>query len=63
MQVLSEYYGEEKTAQVRRVTTNGNTLFEVLWGGTSVGQYQTEQQAENAAENYALSAAVSQNNG
>ena len=63
MQVLSEYYGEEKTAQVRRVTTNGNTLFEVLWGGVSVGQYQTEQQAESAAENYALSAAVSQNNG
>ena len=61
MQVLSEYYGEEKTAQIRRVTTNGHALFEVMWGVTLVGQYQTEQQAENAAENYALSATVSQN--
>lgn len=61
MQVLSEYYGEEKTAQVRRVTTNNNTLFEVLWGGTSIGTYQSETEAESAAENYALSANVSQN--
>ena len=60
MQVLSEYYGEEKTAQVRRVTINGNTLFEVLWGGLTIGQYQTENEAENMAENYALSARVSQ---
>ena len=37
MQVLSEYYGENKTATVRRVTTNGNTLFEVMWGDQSVG--------------------------
>ena len=60
MQVLSEYYGEEKTAQVRRVTTNGNTLFEVLWAGTSVGTYASETEADSAAENYALSVQVSQ---
>ena len=28
--------------------------FEVLWEGKSVGVYQTEQEAENIAENYAL---------
>jgi hypothetical protein len=59
MQVLSEYYGEEKTATVRRVTINDNTLFEVMWGSTSVGTYASENEAENAAENYALSDAVS----
>ena len=33
---------------------NKSTLFEVLWEGKSVGVYQTEQEAENIAENYAL---------
>tara|TARA_Y100000817_G_C16642000_1_gene448812 strand:- start:266 stop:451 length:186 start_codon:yes stop_codon:yes gene_type:complete len=56
MQVLSEYYGENKTATVRKVTTNGNTLFEVMWGDQSVGVCATEQEADNLAENYALSA-------
>ncbi len=55
MQVLSEYYGENKTATVRRVTTNGHTLFEVMWGDQSVGMCSTEQEADNLAENYALS--------
>ena len=59
MQVLSEYYGEEKTATVRRLTVNDNTLFEVMWGGLSIGTYATEQEAESVAENYALSDAVS----
>jgi len=58
MQVLSEYYGENKTATVRRVTTNGNTLFEVLWGDMSVGMCATEQEADNLTENYALSVNV-----
>ena len=59
MQVLSEYYGEEKTATVRRLTVNDNTLFEVMWGGMSIGTYATEQEAENVAENYALGSSVS----
>ena len=59
MQVLSEYYGQEKTATVRRLTVNDNTLFEVMWGGLSIGTYATEQEAESVAENYALSDAVS----
>ncbi len=59
MQVLSEYYGQEKTATVRRLTVNDNTLFEVMWGGMSIGTYATEQEAENVAENYALSDAIS----
>ena len=59
MQVLSEYYGDTKTATVRRVTINDNTLFEVMWGGLSIGTYATEQEAENVAENYALSDAIS----
>ena len=48
-------------ATVRRVQTelNKTTLFEVLWAGKSVGVYQTEQEAENIAENYALGSAVS----
>jgi len=58
MQVLSEYYGENKTATVRRVTTNGHTLFEVMWGDQSVGMCSTEQEADNLAENYALSVNV-----
>ena len=59
MQVLSEYYGQEKTATVRRLPVNDNTLFEVMWGGMSIGTYATEQEAENVAENYALSDAIS----
>ena len=59
MQVLSEYYGDNKTAVVRRLTVNGNILFEVMWGGLSIGTYATEQEAENVAENYALSDAIS----
>lgn len=59
MQVLSEYYGDNKTAVVRRLTVNGNILFEVMWGGLSIGTYTTEQEAENVAENYALSDAIS----
>ena len=59
MQILSEYYGDNKTAVVRRLTVNGNILFEVMWGGLSIGTYTTEQEAENVAENYALSDAIS----
>ena len=28
-----------------------STMFEVLWNGKSVGCYNTEQEAENVAEN------------
>ena len=63
VEVLSEYFSDDmkKKATVRRVQTelNKTTLFEVLWAGKSVGVYQTEQEAENIAENYALGSAVS----
>ena len=63
VEVLSEYFSDDmkKKATVRRVQTelNKSTLFEVLWAGKSVGVYQTEQEAENIAENYALGSQVS----
>ena len=62
VEVLSEYFSDDmKKATVRRVQTelNKNTLFEVLWAGKSVGVYQTEQEAENIAENYALGSSIS----
>ena len=63
VEVLSEYFSDDmkKKATVRRVQTelNKSILFEVLWAGKSVGVYQTEQEAENIAENYALGSSVS----
>ena len=63
VEVLSEYFSDDmkKKATVRRVQTelNKTTLFEVLWAGKSVGVYQTEQEAENIAENYALGSTIS----
>ena len=63
VEVLSEYYSENrnKKATVQLITTsfNKSTLFEVLWEGKSVGVYQTEQEADNIAENYALGSQVS----
>ena len=63
VEVLSEYFSDDmkKKATVRRVQTelNKTILFEVLWAGKSVGVYQTEQEAENIAENYALGSEVS----
>ena len=63
VEVLSEYYSENrnKKATVQLITTsfNKSTLFEVLWEGKSVGVYQTEQEAEDIAENYALGSAIS----
>ena len=63
VEVLSEYFSDDmkKKATVRRVQTelNKTTLFEVLWAGKSVGVYQTEQEADNIAENYALGSQVS----
>ena len=63
VEVLSEYFSDDmrKKATVRRVQTelNKTTLFEVLWAGKSVGVYQTEQEAENMAENYALGSQIS----
>ena len=55
MEVLSEYLGERPTATVRRT----DHLYEVLWQGESVGSYQTEEEAEMVAENYALGSAIS----
>ena len=63
VEVSSEYFSDDmkKKATVRRVQTelNKTTLFEVLWAGKSVGVYQTEQEAENIAENYALGSSIS----
>ena len=63
VEVLSEYFSDDmkKKATVRRVQTelNKTILFEVLWAGKSVGVYQTEQEAENIAENYALGSSIS----
>ena len=63
VEVLSEYFSDDmkKKATVRRVQTelNKTTLFEVSWAGKSVGVYQTEQEAENIAENYALGSQIS----
>ena len=63
VEVLSEYFSDDmkKKATVRRVQTelNKTTLFEVLWADKSVGVYQTEQEAENIAENYALGSSIS----
>ena len=63
VEVLSEYFSDDmkKKATVRRVQTelNKSILFEVLWAGKSVGVYQTEQEAENIAENYALGSQIS----
>ena len=59
----------ENKAQVKIIpTTRSSTtwsgqvrsmMFEVLWNGKSVGCYNTEQEAENVAENYALGSSVS----
>ena len=63
VEVLSEYFSDDmkKKATVRRVQTelNKTTLFEVLWAVKYVGVYQTEQEAENIAENYALGSSIS----
>ena len=63
VEVLSEYYsdGRNKKATVQMITTsfNKSTLFEVLWEGKSVGVYQTEQEAESIAKNYALGSQIS----
>jgi len=55
MEVLSEYFGDRPKATVRRA----DHLYEVLWQGESVGTYQTEQEAESVAENYALGSSIS----
>ena len=63
VEVLSEYFSDDmkKKATVRLISTelNKSTLFEVMWEGKSVGVYQTEQEADNIAENYALGSQVS----
>ena len=62
VEVLSEFFGDHnKKAQVRLISSElgKTTMFEVLWEGKSVGVYNTEQEAENVAENYALGSSVS----
>ena len=62
VEVLSEFFGDHnKRAQVRLISSElgKTTMFEVLWEGKSVGVYNTEQEAENVAENYALGSSVS----
>tara|TARA_B100000123_G_C25433836_1_gene298615 strand:+ start:55 stop:276 length:222 start_codon:yes stop_codon:yes gene_type:complete len=63
-QLLSEYFGSnDQTAEVRVIYAYGSggskPMYEVLWNDKSVGMYQTEQEADNVAENYALGSAVS----
>ena len=59
VEVLSEFYGERPKATVQLISHGDKTMFEVLWQGKSVGVYQTEQEAENIAENYALGSQIS----
>ena len=59
VQVLSEFYGDRPKATVQLISVGHRTMFEVLWEGKSVGTYNTEQEAENIAENYALGSAIS----
>jgi len=59
VQVLSEFYGDRPKATVQLISVGHTTMFEVLWEGKSVGTYNTEQEAENIAENYALGSAIS----
>ena len=59
VQVLSEFYGDRPKATVQLISVGQTTMYEVLWEGKSVGTYNTEQEAENIAENYALGSAVS----
>ena len=59
VQVLSEFYGDRPKATVQLISVGQATMFEVLWEGKSVGTYNTEQEAENIAENYALGSAIS----
>ena len=63
-QLLSEYFGSNnQTAEVRVIYAYGSggskPMYEVLWNDKSVGMYQTEQEAENIAENYALGSQIS----
>ena len=58
--VLSEFDGHNNhKAQVRLNRIGEGDMFEVIWCGKSVGIYNTEQEAENVAENYALGSSVS----
>ena len=58
--VLSEFYGHnDHIAQVRLNRIGEGDMFEVIRCGKSVGIYNTEQEAENVAENYALGSSVS----
>ena len=59
VEILSEFYGERPKATVQLINDGDKTMFEVLWQGKSVGMYQTEQEAENIAENYALGSQIS----
>ena len=67
VEVLSEFFSDDlkENATVRAVQKTHasgigqTTMFEVMWQGKSVGMYNTEQEAENIAENYALGSAVS----
>ena len=59
VEVLSEFYGDRPKATVQLISHGGNSMYEVLWQGKSVGIYNTEQEAENVAENYALGSSVS----
>tara|TARA_B100000575_G_scaffold282887_1_gene275133 strand:+ start:3685 stop:3897 length:213 start_codon:yes stop_codon:yes gene_type:complete len=67
VEVLSEYFSDDMKEKatvraIQKTDTTGigqTTMFEVMWQGESVGIYNTEQEAENIAENYALGSAIS----
>ena len=58
-QILSEFFGDTPKTTVQLVNYGDKTLYEVLWQGKSVGVYNTEQEAENIAKNYALGSEIS----
>ena len=59
VEVLSEFYGDRPKATVQLISHGENYMYEVLWQGKSVGIYNTEQEAEDIAENYALGSQIS----
>ena len=57
VEVLSEYFSDN--LKKRATVQQKGHLLEVLWEGKSVGVYQTEQDAEDIAEEYALGSQIS----
>ena len=54
-----KYYQNILEKDLKATVRRTDHLYEVLWQGESVGSYQTEEEAEMVAENYALGSAIS----